>query len=150
MNSRIVSITFTILCVVLYAGLITAQNLYADNNLKIDDSTKLDFFELQTTVMEVHPRNNYLIAGEKIIQLVKFRKGRKQFRTMLRNSAGEATPLSTFKRRQKVFIRGFELPDGTIKARGIYRLAENIRTRNDLLKLSFVVKVPAWEPTIEK
>ena len=100
--------------------------------------------------MEVHPKNNYLIVGEKFIELVDFRKGRKLFRTMLRNSSGGKTSLGSFRKGQKVFIRGFELPDGTIKAREIYQLAKTVKTRNDLRKYSFFEKVPVWEPTIVK
>ncbi|MBW2631682.1 MAG: hypothetical protein JRC90_07975 [Deltaproteobacteria bacterium] len=151
MNSRTLGITFAVLCVLLSACLIPVQAVYADDNFKIDESTELNFLELQSTVMEVYPQNNYLIAGEKFIELVDFRKGRKRFRTMLRNSDGEKTSLRAFKRGQKVFVRGFELPDGTIKARGIYQLAENIRTRNDLRKCSFFGKVvPVWEPAMVK
>jgi len=150
MNSRILSMSFAVLCVVLSVCFISAQIVCAGDKVKIDESTELNFFELQSTAMEVHPQNNYLIVGEKFIELVDFRKGKKRFRTMLRNSNGEKTSLRTFKRGQKVFVRGFELPDGTIKAREIYQLAENIRTRNDLRKYSFFKKVPAWEPVIVK
>ncbi|MEA3486044.1 MAG: hypothetical protein U9R20_00075 [Thermodesulfobacteriota bacterium] len=150
MNSRRHGITFVDLCIVLFACLALAQIAYAGNSFKIDESTDLNFFKLQSTVMEVHPKNNYLIVGEKFIELVDFRNGRKRFRTMLRNSSGGKTSLRSFKRGQKVFIRGFELPDGTIKAREIYQLAENIRTRNDLLKCSFFGKVPVWEPAMVK
>ena len=150
MNSRRHSIVFTGLWVVLFVCFTFAQIVYASDILKINESTELNFFELQTTVMEVHPQNNYLIAGEKFIELVNFRRGKQRFRTMLRNSDGEKTTLRTFKRGQKIFVRGFELPDGIIKARGIYQLEENIRTRNDLSKCSFFGKVPVWEPAIAK
>jgi len=150
MNSRRHGITFVGLCVALFVCLVPAQIVYAGNSFKVDESADLNFFKLQSTIMKVHPQNNYLIAGEKIIELVDFRKGKKRFRTMLRNSDGDKTSLKTFKRGQKIFVRGFELPDGTIKARGIYQLAENIRTRNDLRKCSFFGKVPVWEPTIAK
>ena len=76
------------LCVVLSVFLVFAPIVYAGNTLTIDESADLDFFTLQTTVMEVHSQNNYLIAGEKIIELVDFRKGKKRFRTMLKNSSG--------------------------------------------------------------
>lgn len=150
MNSRRHGITFVDLCIVLFACLALAQISYAGNSFKIDESADLNFFKLQSTVMEVHPQNNYLIVGEKFIELVDFRKGKKRFRTMLRNSDGEKTSLRTFKRGQKVFVRGFELPGGTIKAREIYQLAETVETRNDLRKYSFFKKVPAWEPVIVK
>ncbi len=138
------------LCVVLSVFLVFAPIVYAGNTLTIDESADLDFFTLQTTVMEVHSQNNYLIAGEKIIELVDFRKGKKRFRTMLKNSSGGDTSLGSFKKGQKIFIRGFELPDGTIQAREIYQLAESVKTRNDLRKYSFFEKVPVWESTIVK
>jgi hypothetical protein len=116
----------------------------------MNESADLDFFTLQTTIMEVHPQNKSLIAGEKFIELVDFRKGKKRFRTMLRNSSGGNTPLGSLRRGQKIFIRGFELPDGTIQAREIYQLAETVETRNDLRKYSFFEKVPVWEPAIVK
>lgn len=150
MNSRRHGITFVDLCIVLFACLALAQIVYAGNSFKIDESADLNFFKLQSTVMEVHPKNNYLIVGEKFIELVDFRKGRKLFRTMLRNSSGGKTSLGSFRKGQKVFIRGFELPDGTIKAREIYQLAKTVKTRNDLRKYSFFEKVPVWEPTIVK
>ena len=138
------------LCVVLSVFLVFAPIVYAGNTLTIDESADLDFFTLQTTVMEVHSQNNYLIAGEKIIELVDFRKGKKRFRTMLKNSSGGDTSLGSFKKGQKIFIRGFELPGGTIQAREIYQLAEIVKTRNDLRKYSFFEKVPVWESTIVK
>ncbi|MDD5724081.1 MAG: hypothetical protein PHY29_10160 [Syntrophales bacterium] len=150
MNARRTGIILVDLCVVLFVCLTLAQIAYADNNLKIDESADLNFFKLQSTVMEVHPQNNYLIAGEKMIELVDFRKGSKRFRTMLTNPSGGETSLESFRRGQKVFIRGFELPNGTIKAREIYQLAETVETRNHLRKHSFFEKVPVWEPTIVK
>ncbi len=150
MNSRIIRICFAVLFLVLILSVKPAflRIAYAGDNPVISESTELDFFEIQTTVMEVHQKNNYIIAGEKVIQLLDFRKGRKRFRTMLRNTGGEETSLNTFTRGQKVFIRGFELPDGTIKARGIYQLPETVVTAEGLRKFSFAVKVPVWEPTI--
>ena len=150
MNSRRHGIPFVDLCVALLICLALAPVVYAGNNLTMDESADLDFFTLQTTIMEVHPQNNSLIAGEKFIELVDFRKGKKQFRTMLKNSSGGDTSLGSFKRGQKIFIRGFELPDGTIQAREIYQLAETVKTRNDLRKYSFFEKVPVWESTIVK
>jgi len=150
MNLRTLSITFAVLYVVLSASIISVQVVSADNSFKIDESADLDFFKFQSTIMEVNQQNNYLIAGEKFIELVDFRKGRHRFKTMLRNSNGEKTSLGSFRRGQKVFIRGFELPDGTIKAREIYQLAGTVETRNDLRKYSFFEKVPVWEPAIVK
>jgi len=150
MNSRKHGITFAGLCVVLFVCLTLAQIVYAGNSLTMDESADLDFFKFQGTIMEIHPHNNYLIAGEKFIELIDFQKGGKRFRTMLRNSAGEKISLKSFKRGQKVFIRGFELSDGTIKAREIYQLVKTVKTRNDLRKYSFFEKAPAWEPTTVK
>lgn len=150
MNSRRHGITFVDLCIVLFVCLALAQIASAGNNLTIDESTNLEFFTIQSTIMEVHPQNNYLIAGEKFIELVDFRKEKKRFRTMLKNSSGGETSLGSFRRGQKVFIRGFELSDGTIQAREIYQLAETVKTRNDLRKYSFFENVPIWESTIVK
>jgi len=150
MNSRTCYITFMVLCALLSFCFISVQTIYAGDDIKIDESTNHDFFELQTTVMEVHQKDNYLIAGEKVIQLLDFRTGRKRFITMLRNTDGEKILLKTFARGQKIFIRGFKLSDGTIKARGIYQLPETVVTSEDLRKLSFVVTVPVWEPILVK
>jgi len=138
------------LCVVLFVCLALAQAIQAGNNGTINESADLDFFTLQTTVMKVHPQNKYLIAGEKTIELVDFRKGNKQFRTMVKSSSGSDITLAFLKRGQKIFIRGFELPDGTIQAREIYQLPDSVKTRNDLRKYSFFDKVPFWESTIIK
>jgi len=150
MNLRTLSIMFAVLCIVLSASIISVQVVSADNSFEIDKSADLDFFELQSTIMEVNPQNNYLIAGEKFIELADFRKGRNRFKTMLKNSDGEKTSLGSFRMGQKVFIRGFELPNGIIKAREIYQLPNTVETKNDLRKYSFFEKVPVWEPTIVK
>ena len=150
MNTQKHGMSVINLCIVLLLCLILAPIAYSDNNLPINESADLDFFTLQTTIMEVHAQNNYLIAGEKIIELVDFLKGNKRFRTMVKNSGGDNITLGSLRSGQKIFVRGFELQGGTIQAREIYRLPETIRTRNDLRKYSFFEKVPVWESTIVK
>ena len=83
MNSRTLNISFVVLCVVLSVCLISVQSVYASDKIKIDEPGELNFFELQSTVTEIHPQNHYLmIASEKIIGLVDSRRGRKRFRTI--------------------------------------------------------------------
>lgn len=151
MNSRTWYITFAVLFTFSFFYFVApVQTVSAGDSIKIDESTEHDFFEIQTTVMQIHQEDNYIIAGEKVIQLLDFRTGRKRFITMLRNADGGEISLKTFARGQKVFIRGFKLSDGTIKARGIYQLPESVVTSEDLRKLSFVVNVPVWEPILIK
>lgn len=145
MNSRISSGAFFIGCVVLVGSLFFPNILIAGPDIRIEESEDVEFFELQCTIMEVHPRRSYLIAGEKKIELVDFQKDAQRYRTMLRDSSGKTIPLSSFKKGQWVFIRGFRLLDGRITAREIYQLPGMV-TGKDLGKYPFFENVPVWEP----
>jgi hypothetical protein len=145
MNSRISRGTFVIGCAVLVGSLFFPNILIALPDIKIEESEDVEFFELQCTVMEVHPRRNYLIVGEKKIELVDLQKGAQRYRTMLRDSTGKTIPLSSFKKGQWVFVRGFRLLDGRIAAREIYQLPRMV-TGKDVGKYPFFKDVPGWEP----
>jgi len=145
MNSRISRGTFVIGCVVLVCSLLFPNILVAGPDIKIEESEDIEFFELQCSIMEVHPRRNYLIVGEKRIELVDLQEGNQRYRTMLRDSSGKTIPFSSFKKGQWVFIRGFRFLDGRIAAREIYQLP-GIVTGKDLGKYAFFQKIPVWEP----
>jgi len=140
---------FIVWCVVVLSGLCFPEMLFAEPDITTDRED-LDFFELHCSIMEVHRAGNYLVAGEERVELIDLRKGKRRFRTMLRDSGGNTIPLSFFKKGQMVFIRGFKLSDGRIKAREIYRLPRKVITRSALRKYPFFKKVPVWEPTIVK
>lgn len=145
MGSRISRRAFITWSVVILGGLCFPNTLFAGPDITIIGREDVESFELQCTIMEVHAKSKYLIAAEKKIELANFRKGNQCYRTMLRDASGNTILLSSFKRGQWVFIRGFTFSDGRIKAREIYRLPGTV-TRKDFHKYPFFEKVPVWEP----
>lgn len=101
-----------------------------------------DYFEMQCSIMEVHPDN--LVICEKIIQLVDFRQGGQRYKTMLRDYRGNSLSFRDFRQNNWVFVRGFELENGQIFAREIYKLPRHIKQR-DRRYYSFFTQVPEWE-----
>lgn len=101
-----------------------------------------DYFELQCRIMEVHPE--YLVVCEKTIELVDYRRGGKRYKTMLRDHLGRSISFRAFGKGQWVFIRGFELSNGHMGAREIYRLHREIGSR-EARNYPFMVKAPRWE-----
>ena len=147
MDSRISRRAFITWCVVILGGLCFPNMLFAGPDITIGESEEdVEFIDLQCTIMEVHARSKYLIVGEKKIELVDLREGNQRYITMLRDSKGETIPLSSFKKGQWVFIRGFKFSDGRIKAREIYQLPGMV----DMRKYPFFKEVPVWEPVIVK
>lgn len=110
------------------------------------DSDNQNFYELHSVVMEVNQAKHYLIVGEQRIDLIDMKRGTRRFKTMIRNSQGNAIPLRSLNNGRMVFIRGFAQPDGRIMAREIYRLPQSIQTRRALQKFPFYGKIPTWEP----
>lgn len=101
-----------------------------------------DYFELQCSVMEVH--RDYLVVCEKTIKLVDFRQGGQRYKTMLRDHKGNSLSFRDFRQNNWVFIRGFELENGQIFAREIYKLPRHIK-QIDRRYYSFFSQVPKWE-----
>lgn len=149
MNARISRRQFCIWSVVIVSGVAFSGMLFAGPKIKgiAIDKAKVEFFESQSTIMQVHPKDNYLIAGEKTIKLVDFQQGGKRYRTILKNAGGEAIRFNSFKKGQWVFVRGFKLTDGTIAAREIYQLPGRA-PRTD--SYPFFLTAPEWgEPANE-
>lgn len=140
MSSGIWRRQFLIGCTVILGSLVFPHVPLARPDVTVDPSD-VKFFEFQCTIMEVHPGSNYLIVGEKRIELVDFLKGDKRYRTILRNSEGETIGLSSFKKGQWVFVRGFRLSEGRIAAREIYQLPA-MAPRSDFYP--FFKTVPTW------
>jgi len=129
-----------------FGGLLFSQTALAGSEIQIRrEPGNMDLFEIQAKIMEVHPESNYLIVAEKKIELVGLKKGDWRLKTIVQDSKGQAIPLSSFKKGQWVFIRGFELSDGLIAAREIYQLPGMV-TGKDLGKYPFFKDVPVWEP----
>ena len=101
-----------------------------------------DYFEMQCSIMEVHP--DHLVICEKIIRLVDFRQGGQRYKTMLRDHRGNSLSLRDFRHNNWVFVRGFELENGQIFAREIYKLPRHFK-RRDRRYYSFFSQVPKWE-----
>jgi hypothetical protein len=124
-------------CTLLLPGLALAQS---------DDIGALekerDYFELQCRIMEVHP--DHLVVCEEIIELVDFRQGGKHYKTMLRDHRGNRLSFSAFGQNNWVFIRGFELSNGHMGAREIYRLPREIKQR-ERRYFPFFSQVPKWK-----
>lgn len=101
-----------------------------------------DYFELQCAVMEVHP--DYLVVCEKVIKLVDFRQGGQRYKTMLLDHKGNSLSFRDFRQNNWVFVRGFELKNGQIFAREIYKLPRHIK-QGERRYYSFFSEVPKWE-----
>ena len=101
-----------------------------------------DYFELQCSVMEVHP--DYLVVCEETIRLVDFRQGGQRYKTMLFDHRGNSLSFRAFGQNNWVFIRGFELENGQIFAREIYRLSQYVK-QGERSYFPFFSRVPKWE-----
>lgn len=133
-------------CVIMLGGLFFPNILLGALDITVDTSENHEFFTLQCTIMEVHPKGRYLIVGEQRIELIDFLKGDSRYRTMLRDSKGKAIPFSSLQEGQWVFIRGFKLSEGRIAAREIYLLSQAVKTRKDFRRYHFFEQVPVWKP----
>ena len=126
-------------------GLVISQTLWAGPVIELDKASEAGFFEIHSKVMAVPASGEYLVVGERDIVLADLRSGGQQYRPLLRNAAGNTISLDSFKKGQWVFVRGFELPDGSIAIREIYGLPARVAKRNSP-KYPFFKKVPALEP----
>jgi hypothetical protein len=126
-------------------GLVFSQTLWAGPLIALDKASEAGFFEIQCTVMEVPASGDYLVVGERKIVLGDLRRGSQKYRPLLRDASGNATSLDAFKKGQWVFVRGFELPDGSIAVREIYGLPARVANINSP-KYPFFKKIPALAP----
>jgi len=101
-----------------------------------------DYFELQCSIMEVH--RDYLVVCEETIKLVDFRQGGQRYKTMLLDHEGNSLSFRDFRQNNWVFIRGFELENGEIFAREIYKLPRHVK-QGERRYFPFFSQVPKWE-----
>jgi hypothetical protein len=94
-------------------------------------------------VMHVDLEGNFLIVLEKKIELVDQIDGNRRFRTTLKDSRGNPLALDAFREGQWVFVRGFKLKNGSVRAREIYQLPGYV-SRKDMARYSFFKNVPPW------
>lgn len=114
--------------------------------VEIDEKLSHEFFTLCCIIMEHDAKKRTLVAGERLIELIDMRRGYKHYKTLLRDAQGNTVPFSSFKAGKNVYIRGFEQPDGSIKARELYLLPDSVTGWSDIEDYSFVQTVPVWNP----
>lgn len=134
-----------LLSVVLVTCCIIPSAFSAEPKISIDNDNQ-SFYELHSVFMESNEAKQYVIVGEQRIDLIDMRRGTQRFKTMIRNSQEKDIPLQSLNNGNLVFIRGFELSDGRIMAREIYRLPQSVQTRSALKKYHFYGTIPVWEP----
>lgn len=79
-------------------------------------------FELNGVIMEVNTREAYLIVAEKRIN-VELKVGDQLYRASLLDTKGRAIKLSSFRKGQRVLVRGLKLTDGVIAAGLVKKLS---------------------------
>ncbi len=103
----------------------------------------LVFATLRGSVMSIHPEGGTLVVAERGVRLIAHEKGGRILATLVQDAYGNPYPLHRLRTGEKVFVRGFEQPDGSIMAREIYALpANSVRQR-----FPFEREVPDWNWT---
>ena len=103
-------------------------------------------FEVQSRIMEVNYGKKYLIVAEKRVDLIDYREGDQRYMTLLNNSKGDTISFRSFKIKDWVFVRGWELDGNRITAREIYRLPQFVEPK-DYGKYPFFKELAVWAPT---
>ncbi len=134
---------FVILCLVILGYLAFPSVPSARPVIDMNEIEHAELLEFQCTVMEVLPKKDTLIAGEKVMEVVDFRKGNNGYRAILSDADGNTIPLAAFQKGQWVFVRAFRLSDGRIIAREIYRLPGMVAGKD---KYPFFKKPLALKP----
>ena len=123
--------------------------LAGPDDIRLDDLEEVGVFEVQSKVMEVNASLNYLIVAERKIEIKDLQIGGQRYRPLLTDANGKTIALSSFKKGQWVFVRGFELTDGRIAAREVYRLPGRVAKKNSPA-YPFFKKVPVLAPVKAK
>jgi len=145
MKRILLKIHYILLSAVLATCCVCPSAFSAERTISTDRDDQC-FYELHSAVMEINQSKGYLIVGEQRIDLINMKRGLNRFKTMIRNAKEKAISLQSLRKGSMVFIRGFELPDGRIMAREIYRLPQSVQTSRALQKYPFYGTIPEWEP----
>jgi len=101
--------------------------LYPNNtgafSAKTIDFDRFEPVEVNALIAEVNRAEAYLIVGEKKIYLMEFKVGNTLYKTTLVDVKGNALQLNSFRKGQRVLVRGIKLPDGGIAAGVVQKLS---------------------------
>jgi len=93
-------------CGVLYPGYVDAASGI------VIDLDRMEFVEIDAKVMEVNLKKSYMIVGEKKFLITNFKIGKKMYKSALVDAGGDSTALNSFKKGERVIIKGIKLPKG--------------------------------------
>jgi len=88
------------------------------------DPDAMEEVEIKASVMEVNILKSYVIVAEKKFDVSEFKMGDKFYKTSLLDKQGKAVLLNTFKKGQRVFVRGFILSEEVAVAEVIQKMSD--------------------------
>ena len=115
---------------VLCIGLILCPKETAAFSLKSSEIDRIVHsgtnYQINTIFMEVNQKEGYVAAGERMMYLMDFKAGGKQYRTVFINEKGDISYAAFVKNSQwegkRVIIKGYKLDSGDIVAESIEKV----------------------------
>jgi hypothetical protein len=101
-------------------GLFGLNSSAADTEATIEPD-EVEDVKINALVMEVNPKESFMIVGEKKILITKLIAGSKLKTALLDQNDGEVK-LEDFKKGQRVLVKGVKLSGGAIKAESIKKM----------------------------
>jgi hypothetical protein len=86
-----------------------------------NDSDNLETVTVNALVMEVYPKESLMVVGEKRIFITKPVVG-SPFKTDLEDQNDREVKLDDFNTGERVLVKGYQLPDGAVKAESIKKI----------------------------
>ena len=91
-------------------------------NIDLENSEPV---ELNALIMEINTTESYIIVAEKKVKITSFKHGKKFFKTKLLNEEEMVVPLSSFKKGQRILVKGVKLIDGQIAVLEIKKITSD-------------------------
>ncbi|OGP56721.1 MAG: hypothetical protein A2V65_07845 [Deltaproteobacteria bacterium RBG_13_49_15] len=102
-------------------SLLFVSGVYAGPVGSIDPKTA-QATEMDMIIMEVHQDESFIIANEKRIEIARFQVGNDIYQTQLLDENGNVIPLASFRKKQRIHVKGYITKDELILATAIQKL----------------------------
>ncbi len=97
---------------------LTNGSVFSENFFISKEKTPV---EIESIVMAIDLDQSFIIVAEKMIHITKFTVGNQNHRTMLLSKGGGEIKLVTFKKGQRVFLRGYLMENDEIVALSVQK-----------------------------
>lgn len=123
-NIRIIAVFLGLLLISVGAGYPPPAGAFSGVTIDLDQMT---FVEIDAGVMEVDLKESQLIVGEKIFSVTRFKIDDTLYETVLVDARGRVTSLGSFKKGERVVVKGVKLSNGDLIAGFVQKKGEGFR-----------------------